>query len=76
MDAMTNIEKLANKCTNTKCTKCPIWIFNNEGAGTGLHNNCVESMRFPTVAVAVNLWIHGKPFDRASLNSLDWRAKK
>jgi len=66
---MTIIEKLGNKCTNTKCTKCPIWIFNNEGAGVGCHNNCMESMRFPTVAKAVKLWLLGKDFDRESLKS-------
>lgn len=66
---MTKIEKLGNKCTDTICHKtCPVWYFNNKGAGVDCHNNCVESMRFPTVAEAVNLWLEGKEWDKESLH--------
>lgn len=64
----TIFEKLGEKCTNTKCTKCPVWIFNNEGAGVGLHNGCPEAMRFPSVGKAVEAWLIGADFDRKSLN--------
>ena len=66
---MTIVEKLGNKCTNTICHKtCPIWYFNNKGAGKGCHNSCVESMRFPTVAKAVNLWVAGKEWSKEELH--------
>ena len=65
---MTTIEKLGIRCTSTICHKtCPVWYFNNEGAGKDCHNNCVETLRFPTVAQAVKLWIKGKPYDKESL---------
>lgn len=66
---MTTVEKLGNKCTDTICHKsCPIWWFNNQGAGKGCRNNCMEAMRFPTVAQAVNDWLKGKPWSKESLN--------
>lgn len=62
------LEKMGNKCTNTKCTKCPVWQFNHEGGtGEALHNNCVESLRFKTVCQAVEAWIKGKEYDKAIL---------
>lgn len=66
---MTTVEKLGNKCSDSICHKaCPIWWFNNQGAGVGCHNNCMETMRFPNVARAVNDWLKGKPWDKESLN--------
>lgn len=65
---MTTVEKLGNKCTNTTCHKeCPIWWFNHKGAGVGTGNNCMESMRFPAVAKAVNQWLRGKEWNKSSL---------
>ena len=65
---MNKLEKLGNKCTTTKCTKCPIWQFNHEnGAGEQLHNNCVESLRFKTVSNAVKMWLRGKEYDKGIL---------
>lgn len=66
---MTIVEKLGNKCTNTVCHKdCPVWYFNHKGAGKDCRNNCVESMRFPTVAKAVNLWVTGKEWSKEELH--------
>ena len=65
---MTILQKLGEKCTSTKCTKCPVWQFNNEGGkGDGLHNNCVESLRFRVVYEAMQLFLSGKEYDRQSL---------
>ena len=66
---MTQIEKLGNKCTSTICHKeCPVWYFNEKGAGKDCHNNCMETLRFPTVAKAVKLWLSGKEYDKESLH--------
>lgn len=66
---MNKLEKLGSKCTSTICHKeCPIYYFNNEGAGGGCHNNCMETLRFPTVAAAVDLWINGKSYDKKTLH--------
>ena len=67
---MTLFEKLGEKCTNTICHKtCPVWYFNNKGAGKDCHNNCMETLRFPMVAAAVRLWVNGKNYDKSSLDS-------
>lgn len=65
---MTEFEKLGNKCTSTICHKgCPIHYFNEHGGGKDCHNNCMETLRFPTVAAAVKLWLKGKEWDKESL---------
>ena len=65
---ITTIEKLGNKCTDTICHKdCPVWWFNNKGAGRGCHNNCMETLRFPTVAEEVGKWLKGKDWSEAAL---------
>lgn len=65
---MTKLERLGNRCTNTICHKeCPVWYFKNKGVGSGTGNNCVESLRFPNVARAVELWLSGKEWSKAEL---------
>jgi len=65
---MTKFERLGEKCTTTICHKtCPVHFFNEYGAGKDCHNNCMESLRFPNVAAAVNLWIAGKEWSKQSL---------
>lgn len=48
---MTNkqftIQQIGEFCTSTNCKKCPIRKWNEE---SGLHNDCMESLRFPEVA--------------------------
>lgn len=41
------IQQIGEFCTNTLCKKCPVKKWNNE---SGLHNGCMESLRFPEVA--------------------------
>lgn len=41
------IQQIGEFCTNTLCKKCPIKKWNDE---SGLHNKCMESLRFPEVA--------------------------
>lgn len=66
---MKQLEKLGTMCTSNICHKtCPVWYFNEKGAGKGCHNNCMETLRFPTVAEAVRLWLRGKEYDKESLN--------
>lgn len=68
---MTKFERLGNKCTSTICHKsCPISYFNNKGGGKDCHNNCVEALRFPTVAKAVDLWLSGKEWSKEELQTL------
>ena len=65
---MTKLEKLGEKCTSNICHKsCPVWWFNENGAGKGCHNNCVEALRFPNVAAAVDLWLRNKEWSKESL---------
>ncbi len=60
----TLFEKLGEKCTSGKCNKgCPIYIFNEEGAGKDCHNGCMESLRFPNVAAATKEWVLGRKYD-------------
>lgn len=48
---MTNkeltIRQIGEWCTNTHCHKCLIKKWNDE---SGLHNDCMESLRLPQVA--------------------------
>lgn len=48
---MTNkeltIRQIGEFCTNTLCKKCPIKKWNEE---SGLHNDCMESLRFSEVS--------------------------
>ena len=48
---MTNkeltIRQIGEFCTNTLCKKCPIRKWNEE---SGLHNDCMESLRLPEVS--------------------------
>ena len=65
---MTKLERLGNKCTNAICHKeCPIRYFQEVGAGKGTGNTCVESLRFPNVARAVELWLSGKEWSKEEL---------
>lgn len=41
------IRQVGEFCTNTICNKCPVAKWNSE---SGLHNYCMESLRFPEVA--------------------------
>lgn len=58
---MTNkeltIRQIGEFCTNTLCKKCPIKKWNEE---SGLHNGCMESLRFPPVAEIMLKQIKGK----------------
>lgn len=48
---MTNkeltIRQIGEFCTSTLCKKCPIKKWNEE---SGLHNDCMESLRLPEVS--------------------------
>lgn len=50
------IMQIGEYCTTTKCTKCPIYYseYHNQ-----LHNNCVECLRFPSIAKAMAQQIKG-----------------
>lgn len=41
------IQQVGEYCTNTLCKNCPIKKWNDE---SGLHNGCMESLRFLEVA--------------------------
>ena len=41
------VRQIGEYCTNTLCNKCPINKWNEE---SGLHNGCMESLRFHEVA--------------------------
>ena len=41
------IQQIGEFCTSTLCKNCPIQKWNEE---SGLHNGCMESLRFPEVA--------------------------
>lgn len=41
------IRQIGEFCTSTLCKKCPIAKWNEE---SGLHNDCMESLRLPDVA--------------------------
>ena len=44
------VRQIGEFCTNTLCNKCPIRKWNEE---SGLHNDCMESLRFPEVAAII-----------------------
>ena len=41
------IRQIGEFCTRTSCNKCPIEKWNKE---SGLHNDCMESLRLPEVS--------------------------
>jgi len=41
------IRQIGEFCTSRRCDKCPIGKWNEE---SGLHNTCMESLRFPEVS--------------------------
>lgn len=41
------LQQVGKYCTSHLCHKCPIKKWNDE---SGLHNDCMESLRFPEVA--------------------------
>jgi len=44
------IRQIGEFCTNTLCNKCPVKKWNDE---SGLHNDCMESLRLPEVSKIV-----------------------
>lgn len=46
-DKELTIRQIGEFCTNTLCKKCPVAKWNEE---SGLHNDCMESLRFPEVS--------------------------
>ena len=44
------IRQIGEFCTNTLCHKCPVQKWNEE---SGLHNDCMESLRLPEVSKIV-----------------------
>lgn len=50
------LQQVGCYCSNTLCNKCPVKKWNDE---SGLHNDCMESLRFPEVAEIILKEIKG-----------------
>ena len=60
-DKELTIRQIGEFCTNTLCKKCPVAKWNEE---SGLHNDCMESLRFPEVSRIMLEQIKGRKVER------------